>query len=147
MRISRDEWGLRVAEVHALRSTCLRRSVGCFLVDADGYPVGEGYNGVEAGAPHCGEGVARCPALSAPSGADLDGCNALHAEWNALIRCRDVRRIDACYVTVSPCVTCTKMLMNTSCRRIVFRSVYEAHVERSRALWLTKVGRRWECIP
>lgn len=79
-----------------------------------------------------------CPGARSPSGSDLDACEAIHAEANALLRCPDVRRIAACYVTVSPCVACTKLLLNTSCARIVFREKY-VHVD-SRRLW---TGRTW----
>jgi deoxycytidylate deaminase len=43
-------------------------------------------------------------------------------------------------VTASPCVTCCKLLLNTSCERIVFAEVYP-HSEAQR-LWET-AGRVW----
>jgi dCMP deaminase len=157
-RISRDEWGLRLAEVVALRATCLRRSVGCVLMDRDGYILSTGFNGRAAGLPHCNEGFISfdaavkvsideyytpytCPGAASPSGTDLDSCEALHAEQNSLLRCRDVREIYTCFVTVSPCITCVKLLLNTSTERIVFRAPY-AHDEAARKLW----GRDWKMI-
>ena len=167
-RISRDEWGLRLAEVVARRATCLRRSVGCVLTDARGHILSTGYNGRAAGLPHCDErkyhqdiekhsfvelpldgiGVTlwtwpyACPGAASPSGTDLDACEAIHAESNSLLQCRDVWNIHTCYVTVSPCVSCVKLLLNTSAERIVFRAPY-AHDEAARKLW----GRDWKCIP
>lgn len=156
-RISRDEWGLRLAEVVALRATCLRRSVGCVLMDRDGYILATGFNGRAAGLPHCNEssGVVvnsvfnyvdvyshACPGATSPSGTNLDACEALHAEQNALLRCRDVREIYTAYVTVSPCITCVKLLLNTSTERIVFRAPY-AHDVAARKLW----GRDWKLLP
>lgn len=74
-----------------------------------------------------------CPGAGSPSGTNLDGCRAIHAEQNALLQCRDVRAIHTCYVTASPCLTCVKLLLNTGCRRIVFAEPYP-HPE-ARELW------------
>lgn len=162
MRMSRDEWGLRLAEVTAQRSTCLRRSVGCVLTDKHGHVLATGYNGVAAGQPHCnqlaveyiaelgtnfshlketmGKYPHACSGAMSPSGTNLDGCLAIHAEQNALLQCRDVQAIHTTYVTCTPCVTCLKLLLNTSCELIVSKTLY-SHKE-SLELWL-KGGRRW----
>lgn len=155
-RLTRDEWGLALARVTARRSTCCRRSVGCVLVDDLGHVLATGYNGVAAGQAHCNEsrlvpdhvGMTTtgalelatrldypyaCPGVGSPSGMNLDGCRAIHAEQNALLQCRDVQAIRTCYVTASPCLTCVKLLLNTGCRRIVFGEVYP-HPE-AEALW------------
>jgi dCMP deaminase len=152
MRLSRDDWAMKIASVTAKRSTCLRRAVGCVLLDADGFILATGYNGVAAGQPHCNEVVEfsshflktyphACPGHDAPSGTNLEGCGAIHAEQNALLRCRDVREIHTAYVTASPCMHCTKMLLNTGCQRVVFLTAYPA--SGAQELW-TKAGRTWE---
>lgn len=82
-----------------------------------------------------------CARAAAPSGEELDGCEAIHAEQNALLQCRDVREVYACFVTTSPCVTCAKLLLNTGCRRIVFRDLYP-HTQAGE-LWV-RAGRQWE---
>lgn len=82
-----------------------------------------------------------CSGAEAPSGQSLDSCQAIHAEQNALLQCRDIYAIDTAYVTASPCITCTKLLLNTSCRRIVFKELY-SHSQ-SETLW-TGTGRVWE---
>lgn len=164
-----DQIYLRMAELISRRSTCLRRSVGCVLVDSRQRVIGTGYNGRARGLPHCNEVtnttagnilpnekgyvVARargvltkaihgnaCAGAEALSGTNLDGCEALHAEQNALLQCREVYDIDTCYVTASPCITCIKLLFNTGCQRIVFIEEYP-HPE-ARELWIT-VGRAW----
>jgi dCMP deaminase len=164
MRPNRDEYFLRMAELVATRSTCLRRNVGCVLVNARGHVLATGYNGVAAGLPHCNHerlmsqgdhglplpvemssgaffdiktGVSwdhACPGAHAPSGTNLDGCEAIHAEQNALLQCRDEWEIETCYCTASPCFSCVKLLMNTSCTRIVFLEPY-SHDEKSKGLW------------
>ena len=68
---------------------------------------------------------------------------AIHAEQNALLQCRDVYLIDTCFVTCSPCMTCTKLLLNTGCRKICFSEVYTGSVEAEK-LWLSS-GRTWIC--
>lgn len=147
-RLSVDEWGLRLAEITATRGTCLRRNVGCVLLDERGHVLATGYNGVAAGQPHCNASAlssevvdvvlndsdrtrARmahhphaCPGAGAPSGTNLAGCEAIHAEANALLQCRDVGAVRTCYTTVSPCTECIKLLMNSGCTRIVFRNFY-----------------------
>lgn len=152
MRPSRDEWALYMALLTGERSTCCRRQVGCVMLNERGHVIATGYNGVAAGQPHCNDvdqfdptGYPNaCSAAHAPSGTNLDGCQAIHAEQNALLQCRDIYSIDTCYVTASPCMTCVKLLLNTSCRRVVFLEEYP-HVE-AKHLWESS-GRLWEHQP
>jgi dCMP deaminase len=137
-RPSTDEYFLRMAELVATRATCIRRSVGCVLVDANNHVLATGYNGVACGRPHCNEPTLvsggpnagrvkfhhKCAGADAPSGTNLSGCEAIHAEENALIQCRDVDRIATIYCTASPCVLCMRKILNTSAKRIVFREEY-----------------------
>jgi len=134
MRPSIDEIGLRIAETWALRATCARRQVGCSLFDSTGHLLATGYNGPASGQPNC-EPDNPCLGYGAPSGQSLQLCEAIHAEANALLRCADVTRIHTCYVTHSPCLDCVKLLLNTSCMRIIFRTRY-AHDEASKMRWL-----------
>jgi dCMP deaminase len=130
-----------------------------------GHVLATGYNGVARGQPHCntektegrdfvsvGKGVEipqtivtihphSCPSANAPSGQSLDGCQAIHAEQNALLQCNDVEKIYSCFTTTSPCMTCVKLLMNTSCVNIFFVDEYP-HPE-AKDLWLSGIGRTW----
>lgn len=163
VRPSLDETCLNVAAEWAKRSTCLRRAVGCVLINERGHTLSTGYNGRARGQGHCNEVTGRgyypgatgdieydehkngCRGIvdhefkkiEIVSGTQLDACEAIHAEQNALLQCRDVHSIHTCYVTHSPCVTCVKLLLNTSCKRIVFRERY-AHDKASSDLWLPK---------
>lgn len=162
-----DKRFLEHAEIEAKMSTCLRRQVGCVMVDEQHKILSTGYNGVAAGMPHCNEltgfnfeyknGVDiskpltgqpceriqvygnACSGANAPSGTNLEGCEAIHAEQNAVMQCSDVRMIHTCYVTHSPCLHCVKLLMNTGCQRVVFAHRY-AHDEPARALWVRSRG-------
>ena len=150
-RITKDQMHLRIAAVVASRSTCHRLAVGCVLANARGHVLATGYNGRAAGLPNCNEYrdprgsltaihyPHRCPNSDAPSG-QTNGCESIHAEQNALLQCRDVYEVETCYVTHSPCLTCVKLLLNTSCRRIVFVEPYP-HADAER-IW-RDAGRAW----
>ena len=120
MRPSLDETMLEVARCLARRATCTKLSVGCVLVDIHGRIIGSGYNGVPRGMPHCISYP--CAGADMPSGSDT--CEAVHAEQNALLACRDVNAITTAYITHAPCLRCVKMLLNTSCRHLVLGSAW-----------------------
>lgn len=122
LRPSIDEYFAEMTRLAARRSTCVRRSVGCVLVDANHHVLATGYNGVPRGVPHCID--QRCPGASQVSGTGLTLCQAVHAEANALLQCSDVQKIHTAYVTASPCITCMRMLANTGVKRIVFLEEY-----------------------
>lgn len=161
---------MELALTTAKRSTCCRRQVGCVLLNSRGHVLSTGYNGVAAGLPHCNDvEMVRnpklfssetdswrkpehweqelvktypnaCPGAFSPSGTNLDGCYAIHAEQNALLQCRDVWEIEVCVVTASPCISCCKLLLNTGCRVIVFKEEYPH--DDARSLWINS-GRFW----
>lgn len=138
-RPERDEYFVAMSLLAATRTTCHRRAVGCVIVNKLGHVLSTGYNGVARDTPHC-KGNTLCSGANSPSGQNLDGCRAIHAEQNALLQCANVEDIEAVYVTASPCLTCVKLLLNTSCKRIVFSELYP-HDE-ARLLW-TNTGRQW----
>lgn len=122
MRPSRKEVYLTMARVLAERSTCARRKVGCILTDQQGRVLSTGYNGVAKGYAHCIDKP--CFGADSPSGENLEMCEAIHAEQNALIQCREPDEIYHVYVTTAPCVHCLKMLMNTGARCIWYAEDY-----------------------
>ena len=141
MRLTRDDTNMAIALAVAKRTTCARRAVGAVATDADGYVLGTGYNGQYAGSKHCNEGNP-CSGATSPSGTNIDGCSAIHAEQNLLLHCGDPRKIDTVYVTTSQCLSCLKLLLGTNTKRIVFKEKY-AGSETSAQLW-TDSGRIWE---
>lgn len=157
MRPSSIEYFMAMAVLVGSRSTCLRRQVGCVLVDEHNHVLATGYNGPHIGAQHCNQAIINhdrvvgnliehpyaCEGAFAPSGTQLDACQAIHAEQNAFLQCQDAQAIVACYVTSSPCLTCVKLLLNTPCNTVVFLEPY-AHDAGSSALW-KKAGRDWIC--
>lgn len=150
-RPSLDDYFIQMARLVSTRATCLRRAVGCVLINDLGHVLATGYNGVPRGHVHCnepcheGEQVVfkhACEGANAASGTKLDSCHALHAEWNALLQCRDVQIIDTAYVTTQPCITCTKLFLNTSCKRIVFAETY-SHPQ-AESMWLDSGREMWK---
>lgn len=116
MRKSKDYTFIKMAEVLSQCSTCLDKQVGCILTNSDNIVISSGYNGSPKGYKHCSDlGYCVKDQINNPS-----ACLSIHAEQNALIQCRVPEQIYTCYTTLSPCITCVKMLMNTPCTRIVF---------------------------
>lgn len=90
-------------------------------MDSKNHIVATGYNGVPTHFPHCLDNP--CEGANEPSGESLDKCLAVHAEQNALLQLRSNDYLTA-YLTVTPCITCAKMIANSSIRRIVSNVVY-----------------------
>lgn len=121
-RLTSDEYFLQMATLASQRSTCIRRKVGCILVDWNNHVLSSGYNGVCRGAVHCIDSP--CPGAQLPSGQGLHLCEAIHAELNALVQCRNIDDIYSLYCTASPCISCMRVIVGTSVKRIVFREEY-----------------------
>lgn len=174
VRPSKDVTWLRVCQELAKQATCYRRGVGCVLLDARGHVLSTGWNGVAKGEAHCNqfvglESVAKvdelkqagyltvrvddrllgwypnaCAGAKLPSGTGLSQCDAIHAEQNALTSCRLPYEVHTCYITHSPCNSCVKQLLSSTCKLVVFIEEYAD--QSAKNLWL-KSGRRWEQMP
>ena len=122
-----DDYFMEITHVVAKRSTCLRRQVGALLV-SDRRILATGYNGAPKGLAHCGElGGCYREKLGVPPGQRQEICRAVHAEQNAVAQAAvHGVKLDnvTCYVTIQPCVTCTKLLINASVVRIVYEGDY-----------------------
>ena len=138
MREPIDNYFMKIANVVATRGTCIRRQVGCVLINARNHIIATGYNGVAKDFPHCIDEP--CKGADGKSGEKLGECEAIHAEQNAMLQCKNIYGIETCYSTVSPCIHCVKLLLNTSCTKIVFNEEYP-HPD-ARVLW-EKAGREW----
>ncbi len=126
MRPDWDTYFMRMAELAATRSTCLRRQVGAVLVK-DNQVLATGYNGAPRGQFHCSQTDCLREKLHVPSGERHELCRALHAEQNALIQAA-VHGVAikgaTIYITHQPCSVCAKMLVNAYVERIVFKGDY-----------------------
>lgn len=116
----------------ATRSTCLRRHVGAILV-RDKRILSTGYNGAPTGIEHCLEVGCLREQLGIPSGERHELCRALHAEQNAIIQAAlhgvSIKE-STLYCTTLPCVICSKMLINSGIRKIVYQEGYPDELAR-----------------
>jgi dCMP deaminase len=121
-----------IARLVARRSTCLRRQVGAVVVK-DKHILATGYNGTPSGITHCSETGCLRQKLNVPSGERHELCRGLHAEQNAIIQAakHGVNIAGATlYCTNSPCVICSKMIINAGVQRIVYLDGYPDDLSR-----------------
>jgi dCMP deaminase len=121
-----DEYFVEIARLVASRSTCLRRQVGAVMVK-DKNILATGYNGTPSGIRHCSEVGCLRQQMNVPSGERHELCRGLHAEQNAIIQAaKHGVNIDGAvlYCTHSPCIICSKMLINSGIKRIVCTDGY-----------------------
>jgi dCMP deaminase len=126
VRPSWDEYFMKIAMLVSERSTCLRHHVGAILVK-DRRVITTGYNGAAAGVKDCLELGCLRNQLGIPSGERHEICRAIHAEQNAIIQAaKHGENIEGStiYCTHSPCIICTKMMINSGVKRIVTYGEY-----------------------
>ncbi|MBM4372110.1 MAG: dCMP deaminase family protein [Deltaproteobacteria bacterium] len=121
-----DEYFMRIARVVASRSDCIRRQVAALVVK-DRRIIATGYNATPRGARNCSDGGCPRCASDAPSGTSLGDCLCLHAEENALLQAAyhgiSVRGASL-YCTSSPCLLCTKKIVNSGVVEVIFDARY-----------------------
>jgi len=121
-----DEYFMKIADVVASRSSCVKRHVAAVVVK-DRRIVSTGYNGTPRGTSNCNEGgCPRCLSL-APSGSGLGDCLCSHAEENAIVQASFhgvSLKGTTIYSTFSPCLICTKMIINAGIAKVVYRGDY-----------------------
>ncbi len=121
-----DDYFMQIAQIVALRSNCMKRKVAAVVVK-DRRIVSTGYNGTPRGVKNCNEGgCPRCNSLAA-SGTNLGECLCSHAEENSITQAayHGISLKEATlYSTFSPCLICTKMIINAGIREVVFNVEY-----------------------
>lgn len=121
-----DEYFMDIARMVALRSNCIKRKVAAVVVK-DKRIISTGYNGTPRGIKNCNEGG--CPRCNhfGPSGDKLDDCLCSHAEENAIVQAAyhgvSIKG-STIYSTYSPCLTCTKMIINSGIGEVVYSRAY-----------------------
>jgi dCMP deaminase len=125
-RPSWDQYFMNIARQVAARSNCMKRQVAAVIV-AEKRIISTGYNGTPRGVKNCNEGgCPRCNGFS-ESGKNLDECLCSHGEENAIVQAsyHGIAIKDATlYTTYSPCLMCSKMIINAGIRRVVFNEEY-----------------------
>ncbi len=125
-RPSWDEYFMSIARVVASRSNCVKRKVAA-VITRDRRIISTGYNGTPRGTRNCNEGgCPRCNAF-AEGGTKLDECLCSHGEENAITQAAfhgvSVRG-GTLYTTFSPCLMCTKMIINAGIEEVAYNAGY-----------------------
>ncbi|MBE6380678.1 MAG: dCMP deaminase family protein [Lentisphaerae bacterium] len=126
---SRPDWDhyfMDIAEMVSKRSNCSRRHVAAVLVK-DKRIISTGYNGTPRGIKNCNEGG--CPRCNSntPSGEGLTECLCSHAEENSIVQAayHGIAVAGATiYTTYSPCLLCSKMIINAGIAEVVYKQRY-----------------------
>ncbi len=105
---------LRMARIWAENSYCKRRQVGALIVK-DKMIISDGYNGTPSGFENvCEENGVTKPYV-------------LHAEANAITKiARSSNSSDGAtlYVTASPCLECSKLIIQAGIKRVIYSEHY-----------------------
>ncbi|MFH1221628.1 MAG: deaminase [Candidatus Micrarchaeota archaeon] len=121
-----DAYFMNIAKQVATRSNCVKRKVAAVLV-RDKQIISTGYNGTPRGTRNCSEGgCPRCNGFS-ESGKNLEECFCSHGEENAIIQAAyNGVSTKGCtvYTTFSPCLLCTKMIINSGILEVVYNEKY-----------------------
>lgn len=135
-RPSWDQYFMDIAKQVAARSNCMKRQVAAVIV-SDRRIISTGYNGTPRGVKNCNEGgCPRCNGFS-ESGKNLEECLCSHGEENAIVQAsyHGIAIRDATlYTTYSPCLLCSKMIINAGIRRVVYNEAYPLNDTATRIL-------------
>ncbi len=106
---------LRMARIWSENSYCRRRQVGCLVVK-DKMIISDGYNGTPSGFENVCEDEN-----------NVTHPYVLHAEANAITKlARSSNNSDGAtlYVTDSPCIECSKLIIQAGIKRVVYAKEY-----------------------
>ncbi len=127
-----DKWDKRfmeLAETVAGWSSCYQsnRHVGAVVVKNKRI-LTTGYNGASSGIESCAErGECLRRVKNIASGTMQEVCYAVHAEQNAIIQAALLGvSLDGAtmYVTHQPCVICTRMILNSGIKKVIYKNGY-----------------------
>ncbi len=110
-----DRSYLRMADIWAENSYCKRRKVGALIVK-NNMIISDGYNGTPSGFENICEdenGVTKPYVLHAEANAITKVAKSGNSSENATL-----------YVTASPCIECSKLIIQAGIRRVVYRDAY-----------------------
>lgn len=112
-----DHRYMRMARIWAENSYCERRKVGALLVK-NKMIISDGYNGTPSGFEN------KCEDEN-----NVSKAYVLHAEANAISKiARSHNSSDGAtlYVTASPCIECSKLIIQAGIRRVVYSDDYRS---------------------
>jgi len=121
-----DDYFMSIAKVVSLRSNCVKRKVAALIVK-DKRVVSTGYNGTPRGTRNCSDGgCPRCNSFG-ESGKNLEECYCSHGEENAIVQSAYHGigiKGGTLYTTFSPCLLCTKMIINAGITEVIYNAQY-----------------------
>ncbi len=110
-----DKRYMQIAKIWSKNSYCKRRSVGAIIVK-DKMIISDGYNGTPAGFENiCEDKNNKTKAY------------VLHAEANAITKIAKSNNSSegaSLYVTTSPCIECSKLIIQSGIKRVIFEEKY-----------------------
>jgi dCMP deaminase len=109
-----DRVFINIAKETSTLSHCVRSKVGAVLVK-DGNIISFGYNGTPAGMDNTCEKD------------DVTLPHVIHAEVNAVLKaakCGNSVDGSTLYLTLSPCLDCSKLILQSGIKRVVYLNVY-----------------------
>lgn len=151
-KLEYDKTYMRMAEALAQLSHAVRSKVGCIIVSEDGQIVSQGYNGMPHGMDNCcedkvysyfpGKNCKHPENCFKGKECKCEGCvlsersneytlvtkpEVLHAESNAISKCAKWNSSTngaTCYVTLSPCVECSKLMIQSGIKKVYYKELY-----------------------
>jgi dCMP deaminase len=111
-----DQRYIRMATIWAENSYCTRRKVGAIIVK-DQMIISDGYNGTPSGFENVCE-----------TDDNVTKSYVLHAEANAITKVSKSNNSSdgaTLYVTTSPCMECSKLIIQSGIKRVVFDEKYK----------------------
>ena len=127
-RPSWDDYFMEVAHAISKRATCDRGRSGC-VIAKDRHLIVTGYVGSPMGFSHCDEAGHHMKSVTHEDGTTTEHCmRTVHAEQNAI--CQSAKlgvSIDGAtiYTRMTPCRTCTMLLINCGIARVVCERKYQ----------------------
>ncbi len=115
--ISWDQYFMGVAKLSALRSKDPDTQVGACIVNTEKRIVGIGYNGFPTG---CSDNL--FPWAKKGDIVDTKYPYVVHAEANAILNATQSLKGSSIYVTLFPCNECTKLIIQSGIKEIIFES-------------------------
>lgn len=110
-----DDKYIEMAQIWATNSYCKRRQVGALIVK-DRMIISDGYNGTPSGFENICEdenGITKAYVLHAEANAISKVAKSGNSAENATL-----------YVTASPCIECSKLIIQAGIKRVVYRDEY-----------------------
>ena len=115
-----DHLFLNIARQVSTMSKCNRAKVGAILVNK-GNIISMSYNGTPSGMDNC------CEELHETGMSTITKSIVLHAEMNAVIKAAKTGNAvqnSTLYVTLSPCIECSKYILQSGIKRVVYLDQY-----------------------